>query len=193
MTNTPDNGYGNATPPQPNPNGGIPLHGTPHGAPQGTPQFGGSPAGAPQYGAPQYGAPQQGMVPSFPSGGQNQPPVGNFGPSGKIRNPFLVWLFSFLTFGIYYLYWHYSINREVAEYDRSIQVSPGLATVAQIVPIVAYVSIWNTGTRIRTIQGHSGRFETCSGPLGFLLAFIILGNTFYYQSELNTLWRSRQV
>lgn len=149
MTNTPDNGYGNATPPQPNPNGGIPLHGTPQNSPQ--------------YGAPQYGAPQQGMVPSFPSGGQNQPPVGNFGPSGKIRNPFLVWLFSFLTFGIYYLYWHYSINREVAEYDRSIQVSPGLATVAQIVPIVAYVSIWNTGTRIRTIQSHSGLF--CSSPI----------------------------
>ncbi|XBH21100.1 DUF4234 domain-containing protein [Jonesiaceae bacterium BS-20] len=187
MTNTPDNGYGNATPPQPNPIGGTPQYGAPQqGVPYGAPQY-----SAPQQGAPQFPA-QQGMVPTFPSGAQQQQPQGNFGPSGKIRNPFLVWLFSGLTFGIYYLYWYYSINRELADFDRRIEVEPGLATVAQIVPIANLISVWNSGTRIRTAQGLSGRFETCSGGLGLLLGIIIGGHTFYYQSELNNMWRSRQ-
>mgnify|MGYP003617528621 CR=1 FL=1 len=130
--------------------------------------------------------------PAFPNGAPYQAPPLSRGPMGKIRNPFLVWLFSGLTFGIYYLYWHYSINRELAEYDNRIEVVPVMAMLAQLIPIVGYVSVWNTGTRVRSAQAFSGRFETCSGALGFLLGFIILGNTFYYQSELNNLWRSQQ-
>lgn len=148
------------------------------------------PLGAPQ-GAPSYGSTPYGLVPSFPQG-QGQQPMHSGGPLGKVRNPLGVFLLSFVTFGIYFLYWHFKINEELANYDRRIEVNPTLSLLAMFVPFVGYVSIWNTGTRIAMAQNFSGRFQTCSGALGTLLGFLILGNTFYYQSELNNLWRGRQ-
>ena len=154
------------------------------------PQY--APEGAPVRGAPAYGSSPYAMVPSFPQGQPFQQPMYSGGPIGKVRNPFVVFLLPFFTFGIYFLYWHFKVNEELANYDRRIEVNPTLSLLALFVPIVGYVSIWNTGTRVAMAQNLSGRFQTCSGALGTVLAFFILGNTFYYQSELNNLWRSRQ-
>ena len=49
---------------------------------------------------------------------------------GKTRGPVVVWLLSAVTLGIYYLVWWYKINREVRDFDPSIEVSPGTATLA---------------------------------------------------------------
>lgn len=146
----------------------------------------------PSQGAPVYGSTPYGVVPSFPQGQPQQQAMHSGGPLGKVRNPLAVFLLSFVTCGIYFLYWHYKINEELANYDRRIEVNPTLSLLALFVPFVGYVSIWKTGTRISMAQNFSGRFQTCSGGLGTVLAFFILGNTFYYQSELNNLWRSRQ-
>jgi len=37
----------------------------------------------------------------------------------KVRNPFLVFVWSLLTLGIYYLVWYYKINRELRDLGRA--------------------------------------------------------------------------
>jgi hypothetical protein len=121
-------------------------------------------------------------------------PVGR--PLGKTRNPAAVFLFSLITFGIYYLVWWYKINREVREFDPTITVEPGISVVAitlggcLIVP--PFVSTFNTGTRIAQAQASGGQMASCSGGLGLLLWIIFVLNTLYYQSELNKLWASQR-
>jgi hypothetical protein len=102
-------------------------------------------------------------------------------------------LLSIVTFGIYYLVWYYKINREIAEFDTSIRVSPGGAVVAitlgaLLAGIPPIVSTVKTGGRIAQAQHTAGAPATCSGGVGFLLWILIGLNTIYYQSRLNELW-----
>ena len=45
---------------------------------------------------------------------------------GERRDPGLTLLFIFLTCGIYYLWWLYTVSREVQEFLGEEDVSPGL-------------------------------------------------------------------
>jgi len=128
--------------------------------------------------------------PSTPAPGADAP-----GPviTGKHRNPFLVWLvWPFITLGIYHLVWWYKINREVRDFDRRIDVSPGVAVLA-LVPgflliVPPFVSVYRTGARIRRAQQAAGLQGSASPGIGLLLAFILSLQSLYYQSELNRLW-----
>ena len=107
---------------------------------------------------------------------------------GKTRGPWIVWLLSLVTFGIYFLYWYYKVNDEVREYDGSIEVSPGIALLAQFIPIANLVSMVKTAGRIARAQSTSGSSSRCSGLIGFLLIFVFGTWTVYYQSQLNQVW-----
>jgi hypothetical protein len=111
---------------------------------------------------------------------------------GMIRNPIVVWLLSLVTLGIYYLVWYYKVNREVAEFDARITVSPGMAVVAitfgAFIIVPPFVSTYNTGERISQAQRAAGLEPTCSGIIGLLLSFLWGLNSAYYQAELNKIW-----
>ena len=47
----------------------------------------------------------------------------------KIRNPFLVFLWSLVTLGIYYFVWYYKVNRELRD-AAGVNVSPVVALLA---------------------------------------------------------------
>src|SRR5262249_24727968 len=47
----------------------------------------------------------------------------------KIRNPFLVFVWALITFGIYSLVWYYKINRELRD-ACGVSVSPGVSLLA---------------------------------------------------------------
>ena len=83
------------------------------------------------------------------------------GPIGKTRNPWGVWGLSLITLGIYYLYWYFTVNSELRAYDASIEVEPGIATLAAIVPIANLVTIYNCGRPHRAGPGEVG----CPGAL----------------------------
>jgi Domain of unknown function (DUF4234) len=100
------------------------------------------------------------------------------------------WLLAIVTFGIYHLFWYYNLNRELRDYDQSIEVSPGLAVLSLLVPIVGFISIYNTGGRIRQAQTSAGVAPTASGGIGFLLTFVFGLYLPYYSSEANKVWRS---
>ena len=138
-----------------------------------------------------YGAPADGYA-AYPVATTPQPLPYQNGPSGKTRSPIGVFLLGFVTFGIYWLVWHYKLNTELKNFSPSVQVNPGLAVLALFIPIANLVTIYNTGKRVQQVQAAAGMQPTCSPVVGLLLGWIIYGHTFYYQDALNTVWQYRQ-
>jgi hypothetical protein len=122
------------------------------------------------------------------------------GAQVKIRNPFLVFVWSLVTFGIYYLVWYYKINRELRD-AAGVDVSPVVAllavTVGWIVIVPPFVSWYRTFTRIGGAQEAAG-FSTVANPIiGFILyvfaVFFLPVEVLYAQDELNKLWRRLRI
>ncbi len=156
-----------------------------------------------------------GVAPTQPPAASNVPPTGFGGPPsgypaqqpypgqpwqapavvnklGKTRNPWGVWLLSLVTFGIYHLWWYYTVNRELRDFDHQIDVQPGLSLCALLFGgftfgIVTLVSIARTGGRIATGQRLVGSRNRCSAVVGVLL-FLIGFGIVYYQSQINKVW-----
>jgi hypothetical protein len=122
------------------------------------------------------------------------------GAQVKIRNPFLVFVWSLVTFGIYYLVWYYKINRELRD-AAGVDVSPLVAllavTVGWIVIVPPFVSWYRTFTRIGGAQEAAGLSTVASPMLGFILyvfaVFFLPVEVLYAQDELNKLWRRLRV
>ncbi|HXA33140.1 MAG TPA: DUF4234 domain-containing protein [Acidimicrobiales bacterium] len=121
------------------------------------------------------------------------PTAPGLGRVGKHRNVILVWLvWPIITLGIYSLVWWYKINRETHDFDRQIEVSPGVAVLA-ILPgafliVPPFVTTFRTGKRIQEAELAAGVPNPISPGLGLLLAFIFRLNVIYMQSHLNELW-----
>lgn len=118
-------------------------------------------------------------------------PVG-LSQAGKTRNPWGVFLLSFITLGIYGLWWYYTINDEVRKYDRRIEVDPTMSLLALLFGwvtcgIVTFVSVYRTGERIAQAQEAAGASERCQPVIGLLLSFIGFQGV-YLQSQLNKVW-----
>jgi Domain of unknown function (DUF4234) len=110
---------------------------------------------------------------------------------GKVRGPVNVWLLALITFGIYGLVWYFKINRELRDFHPSIQVKPGLALLALFVPIVGWISVYNTGMRIAQAQQIAGLGSPCSGALGMVASWFFGLHTIYLQGQLNRVWTGR--
>ncbi len=94
------------------------------------------------------------------------------------KNPFVVWLvLPFITLGIYHLVWHYKVNNALRQ--RGMDVSPGLATFALIIPIANLVTVFRTGDRLRA-QGYD-----VQPWIGFILIFIFGLHIWYFQAAIN--------
>ncbi len=115
-----------------------------------------------------------------------------FSVVGKTRSPVGVWLLSLVTLGIYYCVWWYKINREVKEFDRSIEVSPGMSVVAitlgSLIIVPPFISTITTGGRIAQAERTAGLSTRCSSLIGVLLWLVAGLNTIYYQEHLNLIW-----
>jgi hypothetical protein len=120
------------------------------------------------------------------------------GTTVKNRNPFLVFIWSIATFGIYYLVWYYKINRELRDAGR-VDVSPFVALLAVsigwIVIVPPFVSWYRTFERIAAAQRAAGTHGEANPILGFILyviaVFLLPVEVIYAQDELNKLWRTR--
>jgi hypothetical protein len=111
------------------------------------------------------------------------------GPKGKIRSPIGGWLLLIPTLGIYYLFWYFNINRELRDYDPSVNVSPGWAVVSLFIPVVGLISIYNTGNRIRQAQTTAGAPSEASGLLGLIASIFLVLDIPYYNVQLNKVWQ----
>jgi hypothetical protein len=109
----------------------------------------------------------------------------------KRRNPWGVFLLTFITLGIYGVVWYYKINNELKNYG--VPNDPTVATLAitlgSIIVVPPFVSYFRTAGRIRTAQENSGATERMVPVLALVLTFVI--GTFvvvYYQSQINKVW-----
>ena len=107
-----------------------------------------------------------------------------------MRSPVGCWLLALVTLGIYALFWYHHTNKELRDYDPTIEVSPGWAVVCLFIPVVYWVSVYNTGKRIAQAQGTAGIPRTSSGAIGVLLTFVLGLWLPYYISQANTVWES---
>lgn len=121
------------------------------------------------------------------------------GTTVKIRNPFLVFVWSLVTIGIYYLVWYYKINRELRDAggaDVSPIVSLVAVTIGWIVIVPPFVSWYRTFVRITDAQRRAGVTSEASPILGFILYVIAVMfvpvEVIYAQDELNKVWRRTQ-
>jgi hypothetical protein len=135
-----------------------------------------------------------------PTGSKKKVVLTEHGATAKICNPWLVALFCVITLGIYYLFWYYFVNREMADYGEAnktdIGASPGMSVVAitigGLIIVPPFVSVFHTGKRMRLSRRVAG-IPGGSAGLFFLLSIIPIVSFFapvYLQSELNGAWRT---
>jgi hypothetical protein len=109
----------------------------------------------------------------------------------KRRNPWGVFLLSFVTSGVYFFVWWYKINNELR--NNGQQNDPAVALLAVllgwVIIVPPFVSYYRTAQRIRTAQEATSASERMVPVLGLVLWIVI--STFtavYYQSQLNKAW-----
>ena len=121
----------------------------------------------------------------------------------RLRRPWLAFLWTLVTFGIYYLVWYYRTNAELRSFGRELRdaqaldISPGLATLAislgSLLIVPPFISEWRYFRRIAKAQELAGMEHRISHVTGFLLwliAFFVLPfEVPYAQHHLNRLWR----
>jgi Domain of unknown function (DUF4234) len=121
------------------------------------------------------------------------------GVTAKLRGPIAVAIFSFITLGIYLIFWWYYANREMADYGRARDTNelgdnPAKSTLA-LFPgsLIVVPGIWTTVTtfqRVQAAQRLTGQ-TPINGWLGFVL-FLVFSPALagYMQSGLNSAWKT---
>jgi Domain of unknown function (DUF4234)/Short C-terminal domain len=133
--------------------------------------------------------------------------IGSTGHTAKVRHPVAVSIFSFITLGIYFVYWWYQVNREVVDLGRARNVAglgdnPTVSALAifpgVLVIVPPYVSLYNGVKRFQRAQQATLEDSTLNGWI--VLALIVAGlfTVFaaaivpgYIQAELNKIWETQ--
>jgi hypothetical protein len=109
------------------------------------------------------------------------------------RDPLGVLGLSFITIGIYWFYWYYTINDEIRRYEKDESVRPGIAllavTLGWIVIAPPFISVYNTSKHIVRMQERAGITQTLSPALNTILLLVIaIAVGLYSQEHLNKVW-----
>lgn len=120
--------------------------------------------------------------------------------TAKIRNVVAVAILSVITLGIYVIFWWYYVNREMADYGRTLGTdelgdNPAKSTLALFPGALIIVpAIWTTVTTFRRVQAaqrQSGQTRQINGWLGLVIYLVIAPVLYaYMQSGLNSVWKS---
>ena len=112
--------------------------------------------------------------------------------AGKTRNPVVVLVLGFVTFGIYWFYWEYVVAKEVNRFLGREEISPGLALLGALccLPIAVYVE-YLIVRALPEMQRTAGLANEPPQSMATHLALaIFLGpvEAMILQSELNRVW-----
>jgi hypothetical protein len=122
------------------------------------------------------------------------------GCTAKVRNPWLVLLFTVLTLGVYAAFWWYFVNRELRDLGLSRRIKalgedPTTSVLAYTLGSLIYVPlIWTVVTTTRRVQAAqriTGQ-EPFNGWVAalFWIGTFFLGGFVYLQYQLNKVWRA---
>jgi hypothetical protein len=115
----------------------------------------------------------------------------------KVRNPWLVVLWSLITLGIYHIVWWYKINKELKAFGESRGYDLGrnptnslLALVPGFIIIVPpLVSYWRGTKRVQGAAALVGR-EPVNGWIVLILYLLLpIAMPAYLQVSLNNVWK----
>ena len=116
------------------------------------------------------------------------------GPKGHQRDPAVVLLLSFVTCGIYYLYWIYMVSDETRNYIGEPDTDPGVEVILSLVTCFMYTYYWDykMGRKLAAMQAMAGVPVTDNAILYLVLNFFQLGflPMLIQQGHLNEIWRS---
>jgi hypothetical protein len=115
------------------------------------------------------------------------------GESYLKRNPLGVLGLSFITLGIYGLYWYYKINDEIRRFERDETISPVRSLMALIfgwlIIVPPFIAVWNTATHVQRMQQRSGMQQEISPALTIVLLLAVsIALGIYVQEQLNRVW-----
>jgi hypothetical protein len=111
------------------------------------------------------------------------------------RNPLGVLGLSFITLGIYGLYWYYKVNQEIQRYTGDQTISPSRSLIA-VIPgflliVPPFIAYYNTSNHVVQMQEQRGIASQISPALVVILALVIwIGMAAYVQEHLNRIWDS---
>ncbi len=122
--------------------------------------------------------------------------------TAKIRNPLGVIGLTLITFGIYYFFWYYFVNREMKDLGQSrgtdeCGASPGTSLVAitfgALIIVPAFVSHYNSFKRMNAASRLTGAGEGFDAGLGLLIWVFISPIALYlFQMNLNKVWEAQR-
>lgn len=109
------------------------------------------------------------------------------------RNPFGVLGLSFITLGIYFLYWYYQVNDELRRHEHDETISPTRSLMAMlfgwIVIVPPFIAIYNTARHIERAEDRAGVHQQIEPVLVVLFALLLsLVNPPYMQDHMNRIW-----
>ena len=109
------------------------------------------------------------------------------------RDPLGVLGLSFITIGIYWFYWYYTINDEIRRYEKDDSVRPGIAllavTLGWIIIVPPFISMYNTSKHIVGMEERAGVTQVLSPALNIVLLIVVgIATGLYSQEHLNKVW-----
>lgn len=109
------------------------------------------------------------------------------------RNPLGVLGLTFITLGIYGLYWYYKINDEIRRFEKDETISPVRSLMALLfgwlIIVPPFIAVWNTANHVLKMEERTGVQSQISPALAVVLLLVIsfaLG--IYVQEHLNRVW-----
>jgi Domain of unknown function (DUF4234) len=111
------------------------------------------------------------------------------------RNPLGVLGLSFITLGIYLLYWYYKANQEIQRYTGDQTISPTRSLLAVfpggIVIVPALIAYYNTANHVAQMQQQRGISSQISPAITVVIGLVFsLAVGIYVQEHLNRVWDS---
>ena len=109
------------------------------------------------------------------------------------RNPLGVLGLSFITIGIYFLYWYYKINDEVRRFEHDETISPARSLMATIfgwiIIVPPFIAMYNTAKHVRAVEERLAIQPQLEPALTIVIMLLIsIGNGVYIQEHLNRVW-----
>jgi mannose/fructose/N-acetylgalactosamine-specific phosphotransferase system component IIC len=109
------------------------------------------------------------------------------------RNPLGVLGLSFITLGIYFLYWYYKVNDELRRFEHDETISPTRSLMALIfgwiIIVPPFIAMYNTATHVQAIEERMGIQPQLEPALAIvIMLFVAIGNGIYIQEHLNRIW-----
>jgi ACR3 family arsenite efflux pump ArsB len=109
------------------------------------------------------------------------------------RDPLGVLGLSFITFGIYFLYWYYKINDELRRFEHDETISPVRSLMAMIfgwiIIVPPFIAMYNTAKHVRTVEERLAIQPQLEPALVIvIMIFLAIGNGIYIQEHLNRIW-----